>query len=104
MSDRGMKKWAPYKALVEQSDSLQSAREKKTVQEKPIISDDEAEQINRILVNYNGEKLLARYFRNNKIFEEEIIIKRIDIYEKKLVLTDRRSIKLDELFYLRFAE
>ena len=101
MSDRGMKKWAPYKSLNEQADSLQKAREAKTVIEKPTISSEEAELINEILVNYHGQELIVKYYRNGKIFEDSILIKRIDTYEKKLVLQDRRSIKLSEIFVLK---
>ena len=44
---------------------------------------------------------MVKYYRNKKIFDEEIVIKSIDPYEKKLVLTDRRSIKLNEIFFLK---
>lgn len=101
MSDRGMKKWAPYKALAEQAPALQKARESKVKIEKPLISNEEAEEINEILQTYHGQPLLVKYYRNEKIHEEEIVIARIDIYEKKLVLTNRRSIKLSEIFYLK---
>ena len=46
MSDRGMKKWAPYKALNEQAPALQQTRMSKIVIEKPLISNEEAEDIN----------------------------------------------------------
>lgn len=101
MSDRGMKKWAPYKSLNEQADSLQKARESKVVVEKPMISNEAAEEINEILVNYHGQELIVKYFRNGKIIEDIIIIKSIDIYEKKLVLLNRRIIKLSEIFELK---
>lgn len=100
MSDRGMKKWAPYRSLVEQMPSLEKTKEKKTQIEKPLISNEEAECINEILVNYQGEELFITYFRNGKLYEENIFIKKIDIYEKKLVLPNRRSIKLSEIVKL----
>ena len=101
MSDRGMKKWAPYKALNEQAPALQQTRMSKIVIEKPLISNEEAEDINYILTTYHGQTLHVKYYRNKKIFDEEIVIKSIDPYEKKLVLTDRRSIKLNEIFFLK---
>lgn len=100
MSDRGMKKWAPYRSLVEQMPSLEKTKEKKTQIEKPLISNEEADCINEILVNYQGEELFITYFRNGKLYEENIFIKKIDIYEKKLVLPNRRSIKLSEIVKL----
>lgn len=104
MSDRGMKKWAPYKSLFEQASSLQQARENKNVVEKPTISNEEAEEINNILVNYQGQILIIKYYRNQKIIEDEIVIKRIDAMEKKLYLTDRRVIKFSELVGLKNKE
>ena len=100
MSDRGMKKWAPYKSLSEQEEYLQKTRYSKVKIEKPIISNEAAEEINNILVNYEGQPLLVKYFRNGKIYEEEIVIKSIEPIEKKLVLVSRRIIKLNEIFEL----
>lgn len=94
-----MKKWAPYRSLPEHTVVLNNQMNNKKV-EKPLISLEEAEEINEILVNYHGEPLLVEYYRNGKILKEEIIIKRIDTYEKKLVLPDRRSIKLLEIIKL----
>ena len=99
MSERGMKKWAPYRSLPEHTVVLNNQMNNKKV-EKPQISSEEAEEINEILVHYHGEPLEVEYYRNGKILKEEIIIKRIDTYEKKLVLPDRRSIKLLEIIKL----
>ena len=101
MSDRGIKKWAPYKSLTEHTDTLERTRKNREKVEKPIISNEEAEDINNILVNYNGEELTIEYYRNEQIIKEDIIIKRIDIYEKKLVLLSRKIIKLSEIVSLK---
>ena len=52
MSDRGMKKWAPYKSLPEQDPHLINTKKNKTKIDKPLISSEEAEVINEILSNY----------------------------------------------------
>ena len=57
MSDRGIKKWAPYKSLPEQDFTLKGHKEKEEKIEKPTISSEFAEEINNILVNYHGETL-----------------------------------------------
>ena len=51
MSERGMKKWAPYKSLNEQEDYLKKLHKKQEKVERPSISSDEADNINEILVN-----------------------------------------------------
>ena len=58
-------------------------------------------EINEILANYHGETLIVKYYRNQRLYEEEIVIKNIDVSEKKLVLIDRRRIKLNEIVYLK---
>ncbi len=100
MSERGMKKWAPYKSLVEQEAVLNKAKNNVERVEKPQISNEQAESINEILINYRGERLKVKYYRNYKIHEEEITISRIDNINKKLVLTDNTSIKFNELINL----
>ena len=97
MSDRGIKKWAPYKSLTEQDFTMKSQKEKDQKIEKPTISAEFAEEINDILVNYHNELLTIEYYRNGKILSISDRIKKIDTYERKLILFSRRSILLNEI-------
>ena len=97
MSDRGIKKWAPYKTLSEQDFNMSRQKEKEEKIEKPTISADFAEEINEILVNYHGEELTINYYKNGKIIEVVDCIKKIDTFEKKLVLCSRKIIMLREI-------
>ena len=97
MSERGMKKWAPYKSLIEQEKYLKKASQKNEKQERPQISSDEAENINEILVNYNGEELEITYWRNEKINTISSILVKIDPENKKIVLPERKTIYFREL-------
>ena len=100
MSERGMKKWAPYKSLIEQESYLNKLHENNQKVEKPRISSDEAELINEILVNYQGEVLLITYWRGGKINTISAILKKIDPLNKKIVLQDRRTIYFSEIIKL----
>ena len=100
MSDRGMKKWAPYKSLIEQEKYLNKVSDDNKKIEKPQISSDEAELINEILVNYQGEELIITYWRNSKINTMSAILKKIDVENKKIVLQDRRTIYFVEIIKL----
>ena len=100
MSDRGMKKWAPYKSLIEQEKYLNKVSDDNKKIEKPQISSDEAELINEILVNYQGEELIITYWRNSKINTMSAILKKIDVENKKIVLQDRRTIYFSEIIKL----
>ena len=100
MSERGMKKWAPYKSLIEQEKYLKKASQKNEKQERPQISSDEAENINEILVNYHGEELEITYWKNEKINTISSILVKIDPENKKIVLPERRTIYFKELISL----
>ena len=97
MSERGMKKWAPYKSLNEQEDYLKKLHNKQEKVERPSISSDEADNINEILVNYHGEELLIEYWRNDKINTVSYILSKIDPVNKKIVLPLRKTIYFSEL-------
>ena len=100
MSERGMKKWAPYKSLIEQEKYLKKSKSDNDKQVRPQISSDEAEIINEILTNYQGEELLITYWRNDKINTVSSVLKKIDVDNKKIVLPERRTIYFAELINL----
>ena len=98
MSDRGMKKWAPYKTLQEQWETLDDIKHQKNETiEKPKISNEKAEVINGILVNYEGQELTIVYYRKGKLLEEKSTIHKVDAFEKKLILENRKIIYLKEI-------
>ena len=101
MSERGMKKWAPYKSLIEQEKYLKKAHQDNEVIARPVISSDEAEEINEILVNYHGEELEVSYWRNDKINTVSTILVKIDPVNKKIVLPERKTINFNELISLK---
>ena len=100
MSERGMKKWAPYKSLPEQEKYLKKLKENQEKPVRPVMSSDEMEEINEILVNYAGGELLITYWRNEKINRVSTTIKKIDADNKKIVLPDRKTIYFHELINL----
>ena len=100
MSERGMKKWAPYKSLPEQEKYLRKLKEDQEKVSRPVMSSDEAEEINEILVNYAGEEILITYWRNEKINTISSILVKIDPENKKIVLSERRTIYFKELISL----
>lgn len=104
MSGRGMKKWNAYKTLQEQFEDLDNLYEQQKYVQKPTISDDEIEQINYELTNYDGQKVIIRYYRMGEIFEVKTFIKKIDAYHRKLYLLDDEIIKFDELLHIEHID
>ncbi len=101
MSDRGMKKWAPYKTLNEQWSTLEELHKNEEKVERPTISNEVAEEINDKLVNYNGEELEFYYYKNGRILKEKSTIKKIDAMERKIYLTNGVKILLKDLVGLK---
>lgn len=100
MSERGMKKWAPYKSLVEHMPSVYEMFDKQNEIERPFISGDIKEEINDILVHYKQEKLLIKYYENKRINYVESIITKIDPLNKFIRLEDHKRIDFVNLLML----
>ena len=101
MSDRGMKKWAPYKTLDDQWTTLDKLHQSEEKIEKPQISNEVAEEINNKLVNYNGEEYEFFYYKNGRILKEKSTIKKIDAFYKLLFLNNKVTIKLKDLIGIK---
>ena len=100
MSERGMKKWAPYKSLNEQEGYLDKLHRSQQKEVRPKMSSDIAEAINEILINYHGEELLISYWRGDKINTVSTILVKIDPANKKIVLPNRKTILFSEFINL----
>lgn len=83
-----MKKWAPFASLIEQSTYLEKMHYEKNKGEKPHMSSERAEQINKILTNYHGEEVIISYFYDGYVYSINKKIKRIDKNNKKLYFND----------------
>ena len=88
MSDRGMKKWAPFSSLIEQSVVLEKMYYEKNKKAKPSISQERAMKINQILSNYSGQDVKITYYYDGYIYELISKIKRIDSLNRKIILED----------------
>lgn len=85
---RGMKKFLPFASLKEQAIFLAAMQKEKQKVEKPLISDDTKEEINRILSEYHGETVLLYYYDRGFIKNVTGPIKKIDILNQTLIMDD----------------
>ena len=88
--DRGMVKYSPYKSLVEQASYLARMRNKRIEKPKARLSVDAAEEINRILQEYDGEEIVLTYWKDGYIGTLEGVITKIDACERVLWVNDTR--------------
>lgn len=90
MSERGMMKWAPYKSLDKQGVFLEAMEEKRARIAKPLLSSEEAEEINAILCTYHHQEVSLRYYNEGYIDEITGKISEINTIYKYLKIDDRR--------------
>ena len=101
MSNRGMKKWAPYKTLEDQWSTLDNLYKSEEKVEKPLISNEVAEEINDKLVNYQGQEYEFYYYKSGRILKEKSTIKKIDAFNRNLLLTNGIKICLRDLIGIK---
>lgn len=97
MSDRGIKKWAPFKSLKEQADALRKEFEKKRAEEKPYLSEAKMEEIGAVLNLLNrGQTVAITYYEDGHIVEETLTYLGCDTYNRRLRL-DGKTLSYDDI-------
>lgn len=87
MSDRGMKKWAPFSSLIEQATCLEEMKYQRNKISKPILTEDQVEKINYVLQSYQKGKIVKiKFFHDGYLYIINTPIKKIDLDNKVLVL------------------
>ncbi len=87
MSDRGMKKWAPYSSLIEQATCLEEMKYQRNKIPKPILTEDQKEKINYVLQSYQkGQIVKIKFFNDGYLYFISSTIQRIDLENRKLIL------------------
>ncbi len=90
MKERGMKKWMAYKSLTSQGDYLNKMRNEKSLEERPLISESKAEEINNILSNYQGETVVMSAYLGGHVKVIEGQIEKIDPIYKTLEIKNMK--------------
>ena len=89
MSDRGMKKWAPFSSLIEQATCLEEMKYQRNKIPKPVLTDDQKEKIEYVLQTYQkGQTVKIKFYNDGYLYVIETQIKRIDIENRCLVLAN----------------
>ncbi len=85
-----MKKWMAYKSLTSQGDYLNKMRNEKSLEERPLISESKAEEINNILSNYQGETVIMSAYLGGHVRVIEGQIEKIDPIYKTLEIKNMK--------------
>lgn len=97
MSDRGMKKWAPYKSLVEQEEFIHKMNVERLKTEKPILMDDEINKINQFLNEKPYNSHIFSFYEDGYIYKVLTKIKRIDMNEQSILFENNLKIDVSDL-------
>ncbi|HCV0717056.1 TPA: YolD-like family protein [Staphylococcus aureus] len=100
---RGMKKWLPMATIPEQYERLEQYIQDQNKIEKPLLSEDQIENINDTLASKMIDNTLAKiqYFANGYIKSVQGIIHKVDTLDSVLyIYTDDvlMSVKLTDIY------
>jgi hypothetical protein len=101
MKERGMKKWAPYASLIEQKGTVVRMKEARNHQPKPLISQEQAQDINEVLTSCYRAEVKLTYFRSGQSFVITGVVEKID-YDQKYLHIDGQFIEFKEIILLTF--
>jgi hypothetical protein len=88
MSDRGMKKWAPYASLIEQKGTISSMKNRREQFKKPLLSQEMANEINTcLLIAKDKDVIIDHYFEGNK-YQISGIVTKINYDQKWLMINN----------------
>ncbi|MBT2258329.1 YolD-like family protein [Priestia megaterium] len=104
-----MKKWRTFASMPEQYIGLNKVLEGLSRVEKPILAEDQQEQINEILMRANGtdKKVSLTYYQRGECITETCTIASINIQRKVLYFVDeifemKNELPLSEVLDIRF--
>lgn len=83
-----MKKWLPFSSLIEQGDILEEMIYEKHKIDKPLVFNEQARKVNRILKEYDFQTpLIFKIYFDGYLYKLKDQIQFIDINKKKVYFT-----------------
>ncbi|MDD3113356.1 MAG: YolD-like family protein [Candidatus Izemoplasmatales bacterium] len=97
--DRGIIKWAPFDALVGYHSLLEEMKYRLGKKEKPRLSDDDLEELNRNLMQALKEsrEIEIRYYHDGYIHSTFGKLKKVDYANKQLILTTFETLEAENI-------
>ena len=109
-NDRGMRKWRPFASMPEQYIGLNKVLEGLNKVEKPILSEDQQEQINEVLLSslQANKKVHLTYYKRGELITETCSIDSVNVHTKTIYFVDevfeiKNKLKLSDVLDIRFV-
>ncbi|YCA45047.1 YolD-like family protein [Bacillus sp. JZ8] len=110
MKDRGMKKWRAFASIPEQYIGLQEIIYKQLEVPKPLLTEDQMEQMNQVLVEalYTNQKVYLTCYKHGKPITEKGFIQFVDSSRDIFIFNDessklKKKMKLSEVINIQFV-
>ncbi|MDD3957927.1 MAG: YolD-like family protein [Candidatus Izemoplasmatales bacterium] len=103
--DRGIIKWSPFDALVGYHSLLEEMRYRLGKKEKPMLSDDDYQELNWKLEQALREsrEIEIRYYVDGYIRFTFGSVKKVDYQKKCIVLSTSEALKAEDIIEIRFV-
>lgn len=102
LRDRGMVKWAPFKSLPEQEEYLLSMEEKEDVVERPELSEDALDELDRTVTNLlKGNVVVVSYYDDFHIKDFEGVVDQVDELHRRLLFENGKVICVKDICSLK---
>ncbi|WP_439876896.1 YolD-like family protein (plasmid) [Bacillus mycoides] len=98
---RGMVKWTPFASLPEQFQGINQIIQEQLKVAKPVLDEQQIEEIGRTLTEaiHTKKEVILWYYRNGYIHHEIMDIQKIDLHQKKIIITTD-AFRFQNKFYL----
>lgn len=93
MHDRNNIKWAPFNSVINGSEVLKEIQEEKSRKEKPVLSEDQLEELERTIWEvFNNQSVVeVIFFKKNHFNKTTGIITNVDTVQKKITINNKNS-------------
>ena len=100
--DRGIIKWNAFDALVGYSSMLEEMKYRLGKKDKPVLSDDDYEELNRSLVSAwkDHQEVELKYFHDGYVRTTYGIIDSLDFTQKEIRLSTYETFKAEDIIRL----
>jgi hypothetical protein len=101
MSDRGMKKWAPYASLIEQKGTISNMKTHREKVKKPQLSQDMANEINACLLRAKDQEVIIIYFFEGSKHKLSGVVTKIN-YDQKWLRINECKLSFANILSIQF--
>jgi len=104
MNNRREIRWAPFESIINSNSILQELKETRAKKEKPNLSNDELETLERKIVTacHTRSKITVTYYYAGREYKKEGMISHLSKNDFKIYFVDHTSLYFEQLLDIKF--